>query len=113
MQSDVTAICRVQKIDSYHIALARGAQIVIRSEEVREDDVGTGVGLLEVKKIRDNYFPFITECTEPKAHTICFGAGEGRAAERFFGGRRQPPGCHARVPQCSPGLSAGARGLGL
>lgn len=49
---------------------ACGARIVSRPEELREDDVGTGAALLEIKKIGDEYFTFITECKDPKACTI-------------------------------------------
>lgn len=49
---------------------ACGARIVSRPDELREEDVGTGAGLFEVKKIGDEYFTFITECKEPKACTI-------------------------------------------
>jgi chaperonin GroEL (HSP60 family) len=49
---------------------ACGARIVSRPEELREEDVGTGAGLLEIKKIGDEYFTFITECKDPKACTI-------------------------------------------
>nr|KAF6290347.1 chaperonin containing TCP1 subunit 3 [Myotis myotis] len=53
MRANITAIRRVS-----------------RPEELREDDVGTGAGLLEIKKIGDEYFTFITECKDPKACTI-------------------------------------------
>lgn len=49
---------------------ACGARIVSRTDELREEDVGTGAGLFEVKKIGDEYFAFITDCKEPKACTI-------------------------------------------
>lgn len=49
---------------------ACGARIVSRPEELREEDVGTGAALFEVKKIGDEYFTFITDCKEPKACTI-------------------------------------------
>ena len=49
---------------------ACGGRIVSRPEELREEDVGTGAGLLEIKKIGDEYFTFITECRDPKACTI-------------------------------------------
>lgn len=42
------------------------AQIVSRPEELRKDGVGTKVGLLEIKKIRDEYFTFITEYKDPR-----------------------------------------------
>lgn len=49
---------------------ACGARIVSRTDELREEDVGTGARLFEVKKIGDEYFTFITDCKEPKACTI-------------------------------------------
>lgn len=49
---------------------ACGARIASRTDELREDDVGTGAGLFEVKKIGDEYFTFVTECKDPKACTI-------------------------------------------
>lgn len=49
---------------------ACGARIVSRPEELREEDVGTGAGVLEIKKIGDEYFTFITDCKDPKACTI-------------------------------------------
>uniref|UniRef100_A0A8C5VKZ7 T-complex protein 1 subunit gamma n=1 Tax=Microcebus murinus TaxID=30608 RepID=A0A8C5VKZ7_MICMU len=61
---------QVRKTDNNRIARACGARIVSRPEELREDDIGTGAGLLEIKKIGDEYFTFITECKDPKACTI-------------------------------------------
>ncbi|XP_029393897.1 T-complex protein 1 subunit gamma [Mus pahari] len=58
MRANVTAIRRVRKTDNNRIARACGARIVSRPEELREDDVGTGAGLLEIKKIAD-YIPFL------------------------------------------------------
>lgn len=46
------------------------ARIASRTDELREEDVGTGAGLFEVKKIGDEYFTFVTECKDPKACTI-------------------------------------------
>uniref|UniRef100_A0A8C5XIG4 T-complex protein 1 subunit gamma n=1 Tax=Microcebus murinus TaxID=30608 RepID=A0A8C5XIG4_MICMU len=60
----------IRKTDNNCIARACGAWIVSQPEELREDDVGTGAGLLEIKKIGDEYFAFITECKDPKACTI-------------------------------------------
>uniref|UniRef100_A0A8C0TA03 T-complex protein 1 subunit gamma n=1 Tax=Canis lupus familiaris TaxID=9615 RepID=A0A8C0TA03_CANLF len=70
MRANITAIRRVRKTDNNRIARACGARIVSRPEELREDDVGTGAGVLEIKKIGDEYFTFITECKDPKACTI-------------------------------------------
>ncbi|XP_059789879.1 T-complex protein 1 subunit gamma isoform X2 [Balaenoptera ricei] len=70
MRANITAIRRVRKTDNNRIARACGGRIVSRPEELREEDVGTGAGLLEIKKIGDEYFTFITECRDPKACTI-------------------------------------------
>jgi len=43
-----------------------------RTDEIREEDIGTGAGLFEVKKIGDEYFTFITQCQDPKVmHFRC------------------------------------------
>ncbi|XP_028911479.1 T-complex protein 1 subunit gamma [Ornithorhynchus anatinus] len=70
IRANITAIRRVRKTDNNRIARACGARIASRPEELREEDVGTGAGLFEVKKIGDEYFTFITECRDPKACTV-------------------------------------------
>ncbi|KIM37187.1 hypothetical protein M413DRAFT_448684 [Hebeloma cylindrosporum] len=70
VQHNVTALRRVRKSDNNRIALAVGATIVNRVEDMRDTDVGTECGLFHVEKIGDEYFSFLTECTTPKACTI-------------------------------------------
>ncbi|NXX83677.1 TCPG protein, partial [Urocolius indicus] len=70
MRANITAIRRVRKTDNNRIARACGARIVSRTDELKEEDVGTGARLFEVKKIGDEYFAFITDCKDPKACTI-------------------------------------------
>lgn len=70
LKAGISAVRRVRKSDNNRIARACGATIVNRTEELREDDVGTGAGLFEIKKYGDDYFCFITECINPKACTI-------------------------------------------
>ncbi|NXH18438.1 TCPG protein, partial [Bucco capensis] len=82
MRANISAIRRVRKTDNNRIARACGARIVSRPEELREEDVGTGARLFEVKKIGDEYFAFITDCKEPKACTIVLrGASKEILAE--------------------------------
>ncbi|XP_015266292.1 PREDICTED: T-complex protein 1 subunit gamma [Gekko japonicus] len=82
MRANISAIRRVRKGDNNRIARACGARIVSRPEELREEDVGTGAALFEVKKIGDEYFTFITDCKEPKACTIMLrGASKEILAE--------------------------------
>merc|ERR1719473_867837 len=70
VKHNITAIRRVRKSDNNRIARACGAQIASRCDEIKEEDLGTGAGLFEVKKLGDEYFTFITECEDPKACTI-------------------------------------------
>ncbi|XP_009462542.1 PREDICTED: T-complex protein 1 subunit gamma isoform X2 [Nipponia nippon] len=82
MKANITAIRRVRKTDNNRIARACGARIVSRTDELREEDVGTGARLFEVKKIGDEYFAFITDCKDPKACTIILrGASKEILAE--------------------------------
>ncbi|XP_062897772.1 T-complex protein 1 subunit gamma [Mobula hypostoma] len=82
MKANISAIRRIRKSDSNRIARACGARIVSRTDELHEDDIGTGAGLFEVKKIGDEYFAFITECKDPKACTILLrGASKDILAE--------------------------------
>uniref|UniRef100_A0A8C2CTK1 T-complex protein 1 subunit gamma n=1 Tax=Cyprinus carpio TaxID=7962 RepID=A0A8C2CTK1_CYPCA len=82
MKANITAIRRVRKTDNNRIARACGARIASRTDELREEDVGTGAGLFEVKKIGDEYFTFVTECKDPKACTILLrGASKEILAE--------------------------------
>uniref|UniRef100_A0A668ULJ7 T-complex protein 1 subunit gamma n=1 Tax=Oreochromis aureus TaxID=47969 RepID=A0A668ULJ7_OREAU len=82
VKANITAIRRVRKTDNNRIARACGARIVSRTDELREEDLGVGAGLFEVKKIGDEYFTFITECKDPKACTILLrGASKEILAE--------------------------------
>ncbi|XP_029435306.1 T-complex protein 1 subunit gamma [Rhinatrema bivittatum] len=82
MKANITAIRRVRKTDNNRIARACGARIASRTDELREEDVGTGAALFEIKKIGDDYFTFITECKDPKACTIVLrGASKEILAE--------------------------------
>ncbi|XP_067878853.1 T-complex protein 1 subunit gamma [Heterodontus francisci] len=82
MKANISAIRRIRKSDSNRIARACGARIASRTDELREDDIGTGAGLFEIKKIGDEYFAFITECKDPKACTILLrGASKEILAE--------------------------------
>lgn len=60
----------MRKTDNNRIARATGAQIASRTDELKEEDVGTQCGLFEVKKLGDEYFTFLTDCKDPKACTI-------------------------------------------
>jgi T-complex protein 1 subunit gamma len=66
----ISVIRRVRKTDNNRIARACGATIVNRTDELREEDVGTGCGLFEVRKIGDEYFAYLVECADPKACTV-------------------------------------------
>jgi T-complex protein 1 subunit gamma len=60
MKQNVSAIRRVRKSDNNRIALAVGATIVNRVEDLRESDIGTQCGLFNIEKIGDELaFSFI------------------------------------------------------
>lgn len=69
-KANVSALRRVRKSDNNRIARAVGATIVNRLEDLRESDVGTKCGLFHIEKMGDEYFSFLTECSDPKACTI-------------------------------------------
>jgi len=52
-QNNISAIRRVRKSDNNRIALAVGATIVNRVEDLRDADVGTECGLFYIEKIGD------------------------------------------------------------
>ncbi|CAN7937804.1 unnamed protein product [Ixodes hexagonus] len=70
MKADISVIRRVRKSDNNRIARVCGATIANRTDELKEEDVGTKAGLFEIKKIGEEYFCFLTECEDPKACTI-------------------------------------------
>jgi len=75
VKSNITAFRRLRKSDNNRVARATGATIVSRPDEIQEADIGTGCGLYEVRKIGDEYFTFLEECTNPKACTILLRGG--------------------------------------
>ena len=70
MKANISSIRRVRKSDNNRIALATGATIVNRIDDLRESDVGTQCGLFDIQKLGDDYFTFLTKCKNPKACTI-------------------------------------------
>merc|ERR1712241_344828 len=70
VKANISVIRRVRKSDNNRIARACGATIANRTDELKEEDIGTGCGLFEIEKIGDEYFTFLVECKEPKACTI-------------------------------------------
>jgi len=69
-KAGISVIRRLRKTDNLRVARACGATIVNRTDEITEDDLGTGAGLFEIRKIGDEYFTFIEQCKNPKACTI-------------------------------------------
>lgn len=70
MKENITCLRRLKKTDNVRIGRVSGATIVNRVEELREEDVGTDVGLFEVRKIGDEYFAYLVKCKNPKACTV-------------------------------------------
>ncbi len=55
VKANISVIRRVKKTDNNRISRAVGATIVYRTDELKEEDIGTGAGLFEIKKIGDEY----------------------------------------------------------
>lgn len=91
---------------TFWCARACGARIVSRTDELREEDVGTGARLFEVKKIGDEYFAFITDCKDPKACTIILrGASKEILAVSAWAALCQPPSwCESWPADCGLGF---------
>ena len=87
----ISAVRRTKKSDNNRISRASGATIVNDTADLKEDDVGTGCGLFEIRKIGDEYvdgensrsssthsrcidlfryYTFFDQCKNPKACTI-------------------------------------------
>jgi T-complex protein 1 subunit gamma len=75
VKAGITAIRRVRKTDNLRIGRCSGATIVSRTEELSATDVGTGVGLFEIRKYGEEYFMFLEECKDPKACSILLRGG--------------------------------------
>ncbi|KAH7907992.1 chaperonin Cpn60/TCP-1 family [Hygrophoropsis aurantiaca] len=125
-RANVSALRRVRKSDNNRIALATGATIVNRPEDLRESDVGTQCGLFNIEKIGDEYFTFLTGCKNPKACTILLRGPSkdilneidrnladamGVARNVVFNPRLAPGGGAAEMA-ISVGLHARARAIG-
>merc|ERR1711936_202873 len=70
MKANISVIRRLKKTDNNRIARAVGATIVNRTDEIKEEDIGTKCGLFNIEKIGDEYFTFLVQCQDPKACTI-------------------------------------------
>jgi len=70
VKAGISAIRRIRKSDNNRVARACGATVVSRTDEIREEDIGTGAGLFEIRKIGEEYYAFIEQCKNPKACTI-------------------------------------------
>lgn len=70
MKAGISVIRRLKKTDNNRIARAVGATIVNQPEDIKEEDIGLGCGLFEIKKIGDEYFTYLVQCKNPKACTI-------------------------------------------
>mmetsp|Transcript_20532 Transcript_20532/g.56682 ORF Transcript_20532/g.56682 Transcript_20532/m.56682 type:complete len:568 (-) Transcript_20532:105-1808(-) len=74
-KANITAFRRLRKTDNNRIARAVGATIVSRTDEIEESDIGLGCGLFEMRKLGNDWFCYLTECTDPKACTIVLRGG--------------------------------------
>jgi chaperonin GroEL (HSP60 family) len=52
VKANITALRRMRKTDNNRIGRAVGATIVGRTDEIREEDIGTKCGLFEIVQVR-------------------------------------------------------------
>jgi len=83
MKAGITAIRRVKKTDNNRLSRVSGATIVNRPEELTSADVGTKAGLFKVEKMGDEYFSYITECSDPQACTVILRGGSKDVLNEF------------------------------
>ena len=83
VKAGITAIRRIRKTDNLRIGKVSGATVVSRPEELQETDVGTGCGLFELRKMGDEYFMFLEQCSDPKACTILLRGGSKDVLNEF------------------------------
>jgi T-complex protein 1 subunit gamma len=69
-KANVTVLRRLRKTDNNRVARATGATIVNQPEHLKEEDVGKGCRLFEVRKLGDEYFSYLEDCEDPKACSI-------------------------------------------
>jgi len=70
VKANITALRRMRKTDNNRIGRAVGATIVGRTDEIREEDIGTKCGLFEIVQIGDEPFAFFVDCEDPKSCSI-------------------------------------------
>lgn len=75
LKAGITAFRRLRKTDNNRVARATGATVVNRPDEIQESDIGLGCGLFEVRKIGDEYFAFLEQCSNAKACTVLLRGG--------------------------------------
>ena len=66
----ISAVRRTKKSDNNRISRATGATIVNDTADLKEEDVGTGCGLFEIRKIGDEYV----------AHLLCSFPASSRSS---------------------------------
>jgi len=74
-KAGVSVLRRLKKTDNNRLARACGGTIVNEPADMKEEDVGKGCALFEVKKIGDDYWSFFVKCKDPKACTILLRGG--------------------------------------
>jgi T-complex protein 1 subunit gamma len=68
-KANISVVRRIKKTDSNRLARATGATVVNRTDELRDEDIGTRATLFEVTKIGDEYWTCVTSA-DAKACTI-------------------------------------------
>ncbi|CAG0921340.1 unnamed protein product [Notodromas monacha] len=68
-KANISVVRRIKKTDNNRLARATGATVVFRTDELKEEDIGTRATLFEVTKIGDEYWTSVRS-DDAKACTI-------------------------------------------
>ena len=68
-KAGIYAVRRIRESDIQKLAKATGGKIVSNLKELRSEDLGHA-GLIEEKKVDDEYMTFVVDCDNPKAITL-------------------------------------------
>ena len=73
-KNHIFAIEQIKESDMKKLSRATNAKMIVDLDELTKDDLGFA-GIIEERKIGDDYLTFITDCENPKAVTILLRGG--------------------------------------
>src|SRR3989338_753833 len=81
-QKGIYAARRVKKSDMEKLSKATGAMLVTSLEDLNETHLGKA-GIVEERKVGDEWMTFVKECTNPKSVTVLVRGGTEHVADEI------------------------------